>query len=383
MGSSSQRLSSRQKACDRCVAGKRRCDNKAPCTRCARRGLRCSLATVSTSKDAILEQFFDTAYEIVESGDPFAVDSMSSTSITSGLLTSKNQGVNWPIDVWRVNELQPPTQVRLPPSYLNTMVRRLQSCIKSMADEAQTPFMRTLPGQEVCGNSAFDDAVVACTVYLNRNRHNQVSLNRTLARSYMSLIHKLKACLRPEEVLPTTQAVVVFEIMFLLGEDQRLCDLAVSCSKVVTDAVAALNQWLITELSFPSTYIDDVTTSDPEHNYDRWVMLESARRTILAYWFLQAAYRHLRDGYCELCPLLVTLPLSVNGDLWAASDERAWRSIAQAEDRSTTILPYLEATDWWMSTNFEHMDNFQIMLFETCKTIPARPFRAMEMSIVL
>lgn len=303
------------------------------------------------------------------------MDTMPSEWVVSGMLTSDHQGFNWPADVWRINELDPPIQVQLPPQYLNAMVRRLQSCAKMMVDEARTPFMRPLPGQDAFTDSAFDDALVACTAYISRNKHNQASLNRTLTRIYMNLLHKVKVCSRPEEILSATQAIVMLEIMLLLGDDQQLRDLAVSCAKVVMNTIAALNQWLITELATPSiraTDIDGATNNN--RGYRRWFMLESVRRTVLTYWFLQGAFRHLRDGYCELVPLLATLPLTVNGDLWTANDELTWYTVAQTEDSCTTVLPYVEATDWWMSTNYEHMDDFQIMLFESCRAIPARPF---------
>lgn len=370
MDQPSRRPSSRRKACDRCILGKRRCDNQIPCVRCARRGLMCSKFTDLTPNS-------DTVYDLAEPNHLSLMESMPPAFVVSGLSTSGHQGFNWPTDVWRINELEPPIRVQLPPQYLNTMVRRLQSCAKMMVDEARTPFMRPLPDQDVYTNSAFDDALVACTAYLSRNKHNQASLNRTLTRTYTSLVHKLKVSSRPEEVLSATQGVVMLEIMLLLGDDEHLRGLAVSCTNVVTNAIAALNQWLIAELAYPSAHVTDMegATSNSKVRYRRWLVLESVRRTVLTYWFLQGAYRHLRDGYCELVPLLSTLPLTVNGDLWAADDELTWCTLAQTEDLGTTVLPYVEATDWWMSMNYEHMDDFQIMLFESCRAIPARPFQ--------
>jgi hypothetical protein len=88
----------------------------------------------------------------------------------------------------------------------------------------------------------------------------------------------------------------------------------------------------------PST---SLSSSDQDHGKERWLrwlFLESVRRTYLSYIFVEALYANLRQGHCELVPLLATLPLAADGGLWSARDQEEWAALIKEQTLTRKIL---------------------------------------------
>jgi len=351
--------SSRRKACDRCVHGKRRCDGGKPCSRCSKRGLECILAPdlEAESEERSSANTLSTTGETYDySVDDFDID--------IGWLDGKEFAGEY---VGVPNSLRPDTTVLLPPLCLNRLVRRIRSCICTMAESAQTPFLKPPHRDSEPTDSFFDETLLVCCSYNNRTRQNRMSLNRTITRKYIKLTQILRGYMSLDVLLPALQATILFEIMLLFDEDASMRALAEQQFTTIEAAMGDLQQRLIEELALPTL----CTGEDLRSRYSRWLLLESIRRIVIAHWIVKAAYTHLRDGFCQLVPLLCTLPITPRGDLWTATSEDDWWLKTQQEQKQLAVVPYLEAVDFWTESGFTDMDEFQVMLYEACKTRPA------------
>ena len=264
------------------------------------------------------------------------------------------------------NSLPPDTTVQLQPFNLDQLVQRIQSCIGSMAKDAQTPFLKSLQHDDKPFDTFLDETLVVCSAYVNRTKHNRPSLMRTISRKYIKLMHTLRGYMSLGLILTALQAAILFEIMLLFDEDVDMRSLAEHGFKTIEAAINYLEQCLIEELAYPTLYTGD----DSASRYSRWLMHESVRRVTIAHWILKAAYTHVRDGYCAIVPVLVRLPLTLSGDLWEASSEDEWQLKTDQEQSKVAVVPYVEALDHWVANDYKHMDKFQTMLFEACKTMP-------------
>ena len=264
------------------------------------------------------------------------------------------------------NSLPPDTTVQLQPFNLDQLVQRIQSSIISMAEDAQTPFLKPLHCGDEPIDTFLDETLVVCCAYVNRTQHNRPSLMRTISRKYIKLMHTLRGHMSLELILTALQATILFEIMLLFDEDVSMRSLADHGFKTIEAAMNDLQKRLIEELAYPTLY----TGCDSASRYSRWLIHESVRRVMIAHWIVKAAYTHLRDGYCAVVPILVRLPLTRSGDLWEASSEDEWQLKTEQEQSKVTVVPYVEALDYWVANDYQNMDKFQTMLFEACKTMP-------------
>lgn len=351
--------SSRRKACDRCVRGKRRCDGGKPCIRCSKRGLRCDFAPSQESEP----ERQSTATDALTT-DGWKDCPTSDFDIDLSWLEAKHFTGTY-IDFY--NRLPPDTTVQISTWHMDQLVQRIQSSVHNMAESAQTPFLKPLEFDGQAADSFLDEVLLVCSGYLHRTKSNRASLNRTIARKYIRLTQALRGYMKLDSLLPALQAAILFEIMLLFDEDKGLRGLGERLFPTVEAAMNDLQQQLIEELAYPTFCPGNDLTSQ----YFRWILHESIRRVVFAHWILKAAYTHSRDGYCELVPVLVTLPLTRSGDLWTASSEHEWLLKAQQEPMQADVVPYLEAVDFWIENNCINMDDFQVMLFETCKVMPA------------
>ncbi|KAI9872994.1 MAG: hypothetical protein M1823_008029, partial [Watsoniomyces obsoletus] len=81
-----------------------------------------------------------------------------------------------------------------------------------------------------------------------------------------------------------------------------------------------------------------------------------------------AVFGHLKQGYCELVPLLSSLPITVDGALWNAQNEAEWLHLTTT--RSPAVITYGEAMPIWndMKTSQKRdLETLQEMLWVACK----------------
>lgn len=359
-------MSSRRKACDRCIQGKRRCDSKRPCTRCARRGLECTFQprqaadpkprTVSSISDQPNSQL-DSAGGDIDVFYPW-LNGTGFDFLNSGSVT--NEIANY--DLYPIyDHLTPVITNHMSPLRLHKSIRHLQKCVNDMAHQTQTPFLKVTPIAEAEdeGNS-LNDAFLACTAYQSRGRQNSGFINRTLSRTFVKLIHRLQKLHNFQEQLCTVQAVLLFNIMFLFGDDDVLRQVAESHMSIVEASVQILQHKLVNSLSAmtkPGVIM---------HQYHQWLLLESCRRTIIAHIYIKGTYQYLRVGYYDQIPCITDLPLTVEVDLWDAQTEQEWCQVMRTKTASDAMLvkPIADAVDIWTANDYKNKDDLQMMLLE-------------------
>lgn len=358
--------SSRRKACDHCVKAKRRCDGRKPCATCTRKSLSCSLLAVckTSPKYADTEVSHYAADCGIEPDD--STNSWSFPTESGGEDAFADHVYDTPLEKY---VLPPYTLVQLTPFRLQKCIQGLQGCVASIAQEGCTLFLKT----------GFDDSdaktntFLACTAYQSRTKHNQAILNNALTRGFIALVRSLQRRPPFREHLSTLQSVVIFQIMFYFGDNEELRSLAENHAEAVQRSVWHFQQSFISEVVFPSTTVDG---DNAQHtSYERWFLLESARRTILAHLFVKSAYGQVQNGYSDLVPSLAVLPLSIEGDLWEANTEEAWRSALQKRPRAlnSSVITYGEATAFWLSNDCPNMDDFHHLIYGACHDLsPAR-----------
>lgn len=260
---------------------------------------------------------------------------------------------------------EPNCTVSLNPFRLHSCIQRLLKCITSMAQEARTPFRKPF-SESIAGDTSFiDDAYLCCVAFRNRTDATKDIVSRTCARSFGKLVHRLGDAISFPERLVALQAILLFQIMAYFGCEDGSCDTVERCAGPIENAVHTLQDDLLNHNSGETGAMGIYMSQ-----YQQWLLLESARRTILAHMFIKAVYLHIRRGFCELVPKLAVLPLTIDGDLWNASSEAEWHMLVKSKiDSSPNIKPYLEAIDVWTINGQDNMDDFGIMLLGVCKDI--------------
>lgn len=161
-----------------------------------------------------------------------------------------------------------------------------------------------------------------------------------------------------DEHLATMQASLMLQIILLFDGDIQMRTVGESQMESIRQQMAQLLLGNANEIS------DPIALSP----WLRWVFVESVRRTYLMCIFVQALYSNLKFGYCELVPLLGTLPLSVHEVSWNAKSETEWMEVNASP--ANLVLPYTEALTVWHTAKQEknqHLAAFQEMLYAACK----------------
>lgn len=161
-----------------------------------------------------------------------------------------------------------------------------------------------------------------------------------------------------DEHLATMQALLLLQIILLFDGDIQMRTVGESQMESIRRQTAQL-------LLRNTNEISDPIALSP---WLRWLFVESVRRTYLICIFIQALYSNLKVGYCELVPLLGTLPLSVHEASWDAKSESEWLEVNASP--SSQVLPYTEALSIWHTAKQEKnqkLGTFQEMLYAACK----------------
>ncbi|KAF7512062.1 hypothetical protein GJ744_002775 [Endocarpon pusillum] len=212
-----------------------------------------------------------------------------------------------------------------------------------MAKSGETFFINSALSRilsQTTGDSALHDAFAVTMAFASRTSQNTVLVS-------LLLLAKTKEVLRRNsyhfaEYLCNAQALLVLYILMLfedsgsgsaLGDQDHALDLgraADASFDAVRNRIMTLLQRGEDEIAIPQKLPRSTTK---ENSCLRLLFLESVRRTYLMFIFLEAVYVNLRKGYCELVPLLVTLSISLEGNLWNAQSEVGWASLAEAGKR--------------------------------------------------
>ncbi|KAI1629912.1 hypothetical protein EDD37DRAFT_75124 [Exophiala viscosa] len=336
--------SARRKACTECVRVKRRCDLVVPaCTRCNTRGLDCQY--ISFSKRLAEDQIgavTPVARPMKEQctllSDPGSIVSSSPRSPWQGTTFST---VDFP-------ELAPITK-----DQVDFCTTQFQSCIAQLVQGVNLPFIHHTSYKDTVP-CLYQDLVGVSAMYCQRTPENLPVVFAILDDNISRLIAKSSSW-GPEELLLGTQALIVYQIIRLFDGDIRQRANAERQSVLLETWTSQLQAAL-------NTFQNTFQLESPTHRW--WVLLESARRTLLVSVMLQALYSLLRDGICTSVPYMATLPVSLDGALWGMSTEDWHKTALGAEGDPVT---YREFVAKWVDGAPLQIEAYETILLVACK----------------
>ncbi len=101
-----------------------------------------------------------------------------------------------------------------------------------------------------------------------------------------------------------------------------------------------------------------------ESTYGHWVLVESIRRTTMMSVLLRGAYSVMKDGHCQLTPLMCTLPVSNMARLWKTPEtELGNQDLAEKGEVQT----YLEWTRQWNAGDVKCIGEYEKLLLVSCR----------------
>ena len=232
------------------------------------------------------------------------------------------------------------------------MVAQFKSSIKSFVLDNQTTFIHPLLYQETVPG-LYQDVLTLCSLYLHQTPRNRDCIFRILDCKVTALVKASPSLLSSvEDNLLALQALILYQIIRLFDGDIR--------QRVNAERhLELLDSWT---LRLQQNYFQALETPGTEPVYDHWVLIESIRRTTMVSVVLRGLYAVMKDGYCELVPLLCTLPVSNTGRLWKTAEMNWWEQTSSQE-----VVTYLEFLEKWNAGNVSRVDEYEKLLLVFCR----------------
>lgn len=160
--------------------------------------------------------------------------------------------------------------------------------------------------------------------------------------------------------LASLQAFLILHSIQLWDGDSKQRALAETHARVIEDWALLLHIRLIGSK-------DKLSTS--KSTWSEWIILESARRTVLITLLAQAAYEVSKYGACTYIPLMADLPFTTNDGPWNAKDMDQW--MEEIRDQGTQIATYVDFSTRWKSVR-GNLDSFAKLLLVPCLGVTYR-----------
>jgi hypothetical protein len=255
---------------------------------------------------------------------------------------------NPPLDNFKFPELAPISREQV-----DFTVHQLQACIPQLVQGTKLPFIHHT-AYRVEMPREYQDLLGVSAMYSRKDPANQQVVFSMLDRSVSRLISSSSSWAF-EDMLLATQALTFYQIIRLFDGDVRQ---RANAERQLT----ILKAWT-TRLREAVTLYESILDLK-KTAYDRWVLIESARRTILVSALLQAIYSLLRDGMCSSVPMMATLPVSLDGKLWTKSEQEWWE---ETSGTATELVTYREYVIKWSQGHPLHIDAYETILLVACK----------------
>jgi len=169
----------------------------------------------------------------------------------------------------------------------------------------------------------------------------------TLIQDSASFLCRLK------DNLLALQALILYQVIRLFDGDVRQRANA-------ERHLELLDSWT---LRLHQNYSQVLTMPGKESTYGHWVLMESIRRTTMISVLLRSFYCVMKDGYCELAPLMCTLPVSNTAHLWKALETGRGEDLTNKGE----VLTYVEWARQWNAGNVNSIDEYEKLLLVTCR----------------
>lgn len=253
-----------------------------------------------------------------------------------------------------------PERTVIRPEQRDFCISSIRSLILQLVQRSRSPFIHPHSYQQL-PPVAYQDLLGICAMYSQKTPQNQAVIFSMLDSRVSSLIYSSKVSTwSKKDRLLAVQALTSYQIIRLFDGDIRQRVLAEKHLDV-------LESWTIDLISTCNIYNNDTNSDSP---YERWVFIESSRRTTLMSVMIQAMYSIAKDGYCTSVPLMANLPISIDGSLWNASEETWWQ---RTLGLGGNLVTYQHFVHQWNGGDSLFTDTFESILIAACRHNLRRP----------
>ncbi|KAH6997687.1 hypothetical protein BKA56DRAFT_626518 [Ilyonectria sp. MPI-CAGE-AT-0026] len=407
---------SRQKSCNTCVRGKRKCDKKTPrCTRCAAKGLDCvyqklppgasfhdeDIGAPSTSDVHDFDMGFDieslgTSTDTTTTTATTSPESLHSNNVTSIQLDSNldfsiidqlmaNDSPNgaelWNLGDFGSNKMEIPMVPAHPPMAIRdmTLLQGADSCLAFNPLDVHDPrtrigyvvdaltnmyrgfaHTRTLPfvHPRLYGSNlprTMLAAFSAATAYAGRTPENKAWVYKLVAEAAREIHREGERVDTAVEKVARVQALVILDSI-------RMFDGDVALRATSEREMPQFMAWLM-ELKALKDELEEglssavlISTDRPPASWESWVLLESTRRTVMmAFSYVCISYiLKSNEPPCEIMD--PDISFTVSRHLWEAHSSvaffHAWHNKPQY------CVSEMDFKDVWMRARPDDVDDF-------------------------
>jgi hypothetical protein len=253
------------------------------------------------------------------------------------------------------DSFQFPELTVVPQEQVEFCIGQFKACILQLVQQNQLPFIHLSTYQQSPPN-LYQDLLGVSAMYCQKSPQNQAIIFSMLDHKISSVVSSTNSSSwLTEDYLVRVQALIVYQIIRLFDGDIRLRANA-------ERHFATLEAWTKHLLATGSKLHSD--SSSNGYSFERWVLDESVRRTVLMSVMLKAMYSLIKDGFCDSVPLMATLPVSVNGALWNMSKEEWYHASLSSE---SNLLTYQDFINAWGDGASLYTDVYETILLVACK----------------
>lgn len=261
-------------------------------------------------------------------------------------------------DLFYINSFPYPERATIKQEQLDFCVSQFKDIILQLVHQNRAPFIHH-DSYQLVPPVAYQDLLGVSAMYCQKTLQNQTVIFSMLDSRISSLIGSSKSSLwSTKDYLIAVQAMIIYQIIRLFDGDIRQRAKAEGQFKI-------LETWT-SHLHSTSNYSE----SDTESPYQRWIFMESARRSVIISIMLHAMYSILKDGYCTSVPQMTTLPVSVNGALWVASEDAWWQTTLGFGGE---LLTYQDFLAQWNGGQSLFAGTYELILIGACRHNVIRP----------
>jgi hypothetical protein len=269
-------------------------------------------------------------------------------------------GASTNFDLFPINSFPFPERATIRQEQIEFCIGQFKAFIPQLVRNNRSPFihhdlypnMPPVVYQNLLGISA---------MYCQKSPQNQTIIFSMLDNRISSLIESSKSSLwSTKDYLVGVQVLIIYQIIRLFDGDIRQRANA-------ERHLGILETWTFQLNSTSNICSDDCATESP---YQRWVFIESARRTVIMSIMVQAMYSLLKDGFCTSIPLMATLPVSADGALWGASEETWWETTLGF---GGDLFTYQDFINQWNRGQALYTDSYETILLAACRHNLRRP----------
>ena len=365
-------MATRQKSCIICFRAKRKCDLGIPeCSRCRVKNIHCQykatksivesqtrpcpLVTNGNSKTTFIdgEDLLHGAYNLTSSSN-FDMH----LGEFDGLHSSYERGI--PLADFQM-ALDHTSTVELLPDAFEYCGSQIRSYPEQFARYGSTPFIhRRLYEENI--PAAIRHAFSTCAMWLGKSSSNRDMTYRTIDAEVTELFQTDVWQWSLEDAVAHVQALILYQIIRFFDGDVRQRAFAEQQDHILATWTETLYSHLTlqTPLFSPSNIAVD-------YDWRSWILVESARRTVLMSLFLRGFYHALKTGFCNTIAAMTDLPISTRAVLWELDSSARWQLALKAAEPE--LIPYKDFTPKWAEGELARGDvgDYERLLIIACK----------------